>query len=140
MKKNCLNKNIKISVYVPNNFDFFCIILVIILNVIVTINILNQMKYTSRIFTFVMYAIVLTLLLFLIANKIKVYDKKFSYALFIVGLVQISRCFYLPSVDKTVLAMILLICSGVISILSSLHSYHKSEYREKYLESKARES
>lgn len=126
----------QLLVFNLNKSDFLLEILIIVLNAIASINILNQMEFTYRIFSFVMYTIFFTLIMFLIASKIKVYEKRFGLYLIILSVFQFVRLLFLPNVNKIEFAFILILLTGILGILSSISSYIKSNVREEYLKNK----
>lgn len=120
----------------PDTFNFFWLMIFIVLNTIAAINSTSLMNYSIRIFTFSLFNIILTLFLFLAAEKIKNYHIGWSYAVIITGVFQLCRLTFLPENTDTVLNILMYVFSGGIAILSGGFSLFKSINRQKRIQSK----
>lgn len=120
----------------PDTFNFFWLMIFIVLNTIAAINSTSLMNYSIRIFVFCLFNIILTLFLFLAAEKIKNYHIGWSYAVIITGIFQLCRLTFLPENTATVLNILMYACSGSIAVLSGGFSLFKSVNRKKRFQNK----
>ncbi len=120
----------------PDTFNFFWLMVFIVLNTISAINSTSLMTYSIRIFTFCLFNILLTLFLFLAAEKIKNYHIGWSYSVIIAGIFQLCRLSFLPENTGTILNILMYACSGVIAILAGGFSLFKSINRKKQIHRK----
>ncbi len=120
----------------PDTFNFFWLMIFIVLNTIVAILSTSLMDYSIRIFTFCLFNIIMTLFLFLAAEKIKNYHIGWSYAVIITGVIQLCRLFILPENTDTISNILMYIFSGLIAILSGGFSLFKSLNRQKRIKNK----
>lgn len=112
--------------YKPDSFNFFWLMIFLVLNTISAMNSTTLMEYSIRVFSFSLFNILLTLLMFLAAEKIKNYHIGWSYGVIGIGIVQLCRLLILPEKTNTALNIGLYIISGLIAILSGVFSLYKS--------------
>ncbi|MDE7263729.1 MAG: hypothetical protein K2N64_03620 [Anaeroplasmataceae bacterium] len=123
----------EITIFRPNQIDFFWLMLFIILNTIITIYSTSLMEYTIRIFVFDIFNIVLTLVMFLAAEQIKKYHKEWSYIVIAIGVFQLVHLAFLPEKTNTVINIILYIITGMLAIYAGASSLLKSIFRSKFI-------
>jgi len=118
--------------YQNNNLGYFFVIGYIVLNTIYTFFILNVMEKDSGIGIFVMLSIVLLLLGFLMAIKVRIYSLIWSVITIITGVFQFIRIFFTQNNLDGALAIgvdIILIISGIICVSGGLISVKLTKIR-----------
>ncbi len=123
----------EITIFKPNKIDFALLMLFIILNTVLTIKSTSLMAYTIRIFIFDIFNIVLTLFMFLAAEQIKKYHKKWCYLVIGVGLFQFIHMAFLPENTGTPWNITLYILTGILALYAGISSLLKSINRAKYI-------
>lgn len=109
-------KNPERLLYQNNNKSYLLVIAFVVLNAAYTIFILNAMDKDYRIGGFVMLTIVLLLVGFLVAIKVRTYSISWSIAALFIGGFQFSRLFFTTNNLEGISSLLL----NIILILSSI--------------------
>ncbi|HHX80321.1 MAG TPA: hypothetical protein GX692_04565 [Acholeplasmataceae bacterium] len=100
--------------------------------------------YTYQMGISVIYNLLFMLIVFLSAEEVKAYQRRYSYVLFVLGVIQIFRIFYIPkqAYDAEIMTAqnyrtlsIYLIISSVFLILAAVRSFWNSTLLKRYIES-----
>ena len=122
--------------YLENKRSQQLIMLFLLGNTIFTLVYINSMDVTARLGFFVMLNIFLSLFVFLMAVRQKVYDIRWGYAGIALAVFQFVRMLWIPVeiVDTTRLILIaLLIVTGVLALVSSITCIQRTRQREQYI-------
>lgn len=106
-------------------------------NTIFTLVYINSMDVDAQLGFFVMLNIFLSLFVFLMAVRQKVYDLRWGYAGIVLGVFQFARMFWIPVeiVNPTRLILqLFLIATGVLALVASVICIQRSQEREQYIE------
>lgn len=134
--------------YKKDSLSFALAILGLIANVLYFFNLYknnDNFYYTYLMGISVIYNLIFMLIVFLSAEEVKAYNRKFSYVLFALGLIQFFRIFFYPKLatnkealsDNAYLTLtIYLIISGLFLILAAARSFWKSTLLKLYTEGK----
>ncbi|WP_058485789.1 hypothetical protein [Defluviitalea phaphyphila] len=118
--------------YQKNNLGYNFVIWFIILNTIYTIFKLNSMPVNLDIGIFVVITIILSLMGFLIAVKVRSYSLFWSYGSCVIGIIQLVRYFFdMGNIDIILSAY--LIVSAICIILAGFVSIKRSKERISYI-------
>lgn len=127
MKKNRL-------FYVGNLLAYKITLIIIAINTLFLIMTLNNMKLGAYVGIYILFNIGFTLLLFLLAVKVKIYDRKWINLLLIIAIFYLLR---IPLINGTInnslkhATLISYVCSSVLLSWSYITSRKKINIREK---------
>jgi hypothetical protein len=105
----------------------------------------NNFYYSYLMGISVLYNLIFMLTVFLTAEEVKTYHRKYSIVLFIAGIIQILRIFYYPkkafaaevlTADTYRTIKIYLIISSIMLILASIRSFWNSTILKLYIKGK----
>lgn len=119
--------------YQNNNLGYFLILGFIVLNTFYTVYVLNAMDRDSTIGVFVMLTIVMLLLGFLMAIKVKIYSILWCYIAIGVGAFQTVRVFFTINNVPGFFGMslnVILVVSGVLCIIGGVISLNLTKLRQ----------
>lgn len=106
--------------YTNNKFAYNLILLIVAINTLFLILTLNQMTVNIFIGVYIMFNLAFTMILFLLAVKINIYDVWWTKFCFIMALVSLGRVFFVPGGLTGTLALLTLLsyilCSGLFLI------------------------
>lgn len=134
--------------YKNDSLAYLLILLGLVVNVVYFVifyEVNNQFLYSIKIGISVLYNLIFLLSVFLSAENIKKYNRKYAVFTCIIGLMQFVRIFaYLSEVNaagvfagnKHMVLVILLIISGVLLILGSIVSIVNSTILKSFVEGK----
>jgi len=111
----------------------------ILLNTVATILTLNYMEVNIRIGTFVMFNIILSLVSFLMAMKVKKYSVSWAYGSIIISIIQFIRSFFMPKLEdnqQNQIIMIIMIVSSGLILASGIITIRKARTRLNYINHK----
>lgn len=131
----------KPAVYYPENSSAYSIMLLFIaLNAFVSLITLTHMRVSYVIGVYVLVTIVISLLGFLVAVRLRLYQKSGMMMCAALIVVQTIRCFLLPEITQYSLLMLLLMLMSVgILGLSLVITIKNSKIRDKYINEKLAE-
>ncbi len=118
--------------YQNNSIGYLLVIGFVALNTYYTIFILNAMEKNSGVGVFVMLTILLMLLGFLMAIKVKIYSMIWSIISIIVGLFQITRIFFTSNNLEGLFGQslnVILIVSGILCFCGGVYSARLTKIR-----------
>jgi small-conductance mechanosensitive channel len=117
-----------------NKLSFQLVLLFIILNTIITILVLKYMKVNVRVSIFVLYNIVLSLLSFLLAMKVKNYSLGWGSFSIIISISQFIRVLIRPEITNasvnqfiiilTILSAGFMMAGGIVAITKTKRRLH----------------
>ncbi len=122
--------------YQENKLAYSCVIGFIILNVATTILTLRSMTIDFYIGIFTMYNIMLTLISFLAAVKLKKYSSIWAIIALIISFIQFIRCFKMPELkneEMSLVIIVMMLVSAVLLLLSGIITLTKAKVRENYM-------
>ncbi|UJF15717.1 hypothetical protein LZ578_00455 [Jeotgalibaca sp. MA1X17-3] len=126
--------------YEDNDSAYSLMMLFIALNAFVSLFTLNHMRVSYVVGVYVLLTIAISLFSFLIAVRLRLYQKSGMVMCAALLAVQLIRCFLLPEVSKySLLMLILMVISVGILGLSLLITIKSSQDRDKYIEKKLAE-
>lgn len=120
--------------YQTNKQSYNLILIYILLNILYIILYLNHMNVDIWVSYVSIVNIIILLISFLVAARIKVYDRKFQYVPIIFGIIQVFRLFTIPKeiVGKIkIILLIILIISAICCFMSSYIAIIKNNLRKK---------
>lgn len=109
-------RNDERRLYQNNNTGYMLVMVYIALNTIYTFFILNSMEKDLRIGTFVMLTIILLLMGFLMAIKVRIYSLTWSIITIVIGFFQFTRLFFTVSNLNSFLAVVM----NIVLVLSAI--------------------
>jgi hypothetical protein len=132
-------KNGEKLIYQDNKTAYELAIGFILLNTLATILTLNFMEINIRIGTFVMFNIILSLVSFLMAMKVKKYSLSWAYGAVIISIIQFLRSFFMPELAdqlKNQMTMIIMIASAGLILASGIVTIGKAKTRLNFINQK----
>ena len=117
-----------------DKLSFYLLMIFIVLNTILTMNSSQTMEQTIRLFSYCMFNIILTLLVFLAAEKIKNYNIKWSYVTICIGVIQLLRLIVMPQNTMSISNVVMYIITGLAAVIAGLLSAYKCKLRQKFIE------
>lgn len=133
---NNVDAAVEKRLYLENKRSQQLIMLFLLGNTIFTLLYINAMNVSVRLGFFVMLNIFLSLFVFLMAVRQKVYDLRWGYAGIALGIFQFARMLWIPAeiIDQTRLILqILLIATGIIALVASITCIQRSQERQQYI-------
>lgn len=130
-----MNKGEKL-LYQDNKSGYKLILAFIVLNTFITIFVLRSMTINTAIGVFVMYNIVLSLVSFLAAIKVKKYSMGYAVFSLALGVLQFIVSFNMPKLSdpgRNTLVTLLTIAEALIVITAGVITIIKSKIRKNYL-------
>ncbi|GEM02360.1 hypothetical protein SAMN05421839_13020 [Halolactibacillus halophilus] len=126
--------------YEQNKPAYSLVMLFLALNAYVALVTLNNMAIGFRLGIYVLLTIIISLVSFLIAVKLKLYKKTGMYMCGLLIAVQTIRLFFLPELPENGFLMSVLMVVSIISlILALLVTIKKDQVRNVYLDKKMAE-
>ncbi|MDF2610302.1 MAG: hypothetical protein K0R92_1776 [Lachnospiraceae bacterium] len=125
--------------YQDNKTGYSLVLGFILLNIAATIFTLKSMYIDYNIGIFTLYNIILTLLSFLAAVKLKKYSLNWAIFSLMICFLQVIRSFRIPELknsDMKQLIVILMLSSTVLLFLGGITTIAKVKVKKKYLEHK----
>lgn len=125
--------------YQDNKTGYSLVLGFILINIAATIFTLKAMYINFNIGIFTLYNIILTLISFLAAIKLKKYSLNWALFVFVISFLQVIRSFRLPELknaDLKQLIIILMLSSTVLLFLGGITTISKFKVRKNYLEHK----
>lgn len=122
--------------YLENKRSQQLIMLFLLGNTVFTLVYINAMSVSARLGFFVMLNIFLSLFVFLMAVRQKVYDLRWGYAGIALGVFQLVRLFWIPVeiINPTRLILqILVIVTAALALVGSTVCIQRSRERQNYI-------
>lgn len=122
--------------YQNNNLAYNLTLGFILINTIVMIIVLKSMTINIRVGSFILFNIILSLISFLLAIKVKKYSINWAILGVCIGALQGVRSYtlpQLPSVGTNKLLVALSIISSVLVIMGGIVTYIKGKRRSRFL-------
>ncbi len=125
-------KKAQMLIYKPNSLSYWLIVLSLASSTFTDVMILRSIEYNSKVLYFVLGAILTSLLLFLLAVKIKLYSVKWAKAGMVFGVLQFARIFLLPS-NIGIVYVVLMLVAVTLTFAGCIFSIKRTTSRNNYI-------